>query len=290
MTISITAPARRTGSVQCLSGTQLHRMIYDDWGDPDNPEVVVCVHGLTRNRRDFELLASALADRFRVIAPDVAGRGESDWLRDPANYAVPVYMQHMVVLLARLACARVHWVGSSMGGLIGMGLASLDEAPIRRLVLNDIGPRLELGALARIAGYVGHAPVFASLAEAEACIRAISSGFGHLPDEAWHALSASSVRQDPEGWRMRYDPAIGDALRASLPALQSGLWSFYERIVAPVLVLRGAQSDLLTLATAEQMTRCGPKARLVEIPDTGHAPMLMKPHEIGLIREFLLEG
>lgn len=287
---STNTTAMRQHSVQCLSGTQLNRMVYSEWGDADNPDVLVCVHGLTRNRHDFDMLATALSDRFRVISPDVAGRGESDWLVDPAGYTVQLYVQHMIVLLGRLGVPRVYWLGTSMGGLIGMVLASLGNSPIRRLLLNDVGPVLEMEALERIAAYVGRAPVFQSLEEAETYIRSISAGFGQLSEAAWHALTESSVRHDPDGWRMRYDPAIGDTLRAALPTMQTVLWPLYDPIKAPVMVLRGALSDILSAQTATEMTQRGPKARLVVIPDTGHAPMLMKADEIALVREFMLEG
>lgn len=277
----------RHGSVLCMSGLQLHRMAYTDWGDPDNPDLVFCVHGLTRNARDFDRLAAALSPRYRVICPDVAGRGLSDWLLDPSGYVVPNYVSHMLTLLARSGAERIHWVGTSMGGLIGMGLAALDQSPIRSLVLNDVGPVLDAPALRRIGEYVGRAPRFASVEEAEAYMRRVGPGFGELDDEAWREITLSSIRQAGEGWCMRYDPAIGEVMRATVDTMDANLWPLWDRIRCPVLVLRGEHSDLLGSATLAEMTQRGPGARTVVIPATGHAPMLMKAGEIALVSDFL---
>lgn len=277
----------RSRSVSCLSGMQLHRMHYTEWGEASNPDVVICVHGLTRNARDFDMLAAALARRYRVICPDVAGRGLSDWLADPSGYAVLNYLSHMVTLLARSGAERVHWVGTSMGGLIGMCLAALENSPLRSLVLNDVGPVLDAPALQRISEYVGRAPSFASVEEAELYMRRVGPGFGVLGDEAWRAITLSSIRQDGDRWCMRYDPAIGDALRATLGAMDADLWQAWDRIRCPTLVLRGEQSDLLSSDTLAQMGQRGPCARGVLIPETGHAPMLMKADEIAQVSDFL---
>jgi pimeloyl-ACP methyl ester carboxylesterase len=270
-----------------MSGLQLHRMAYTDWGDPDNPDLVFCVHGLTRNARDFDRLAAALSPRYRVICPDVTGRGLSDWLLDPSGYVVPNYVNHMLTLLARSGAERIHWVGTSMGGLIGMGLAALDQSPIRSLVLNDVGPVLDAPALRRIGEYVGRAPRFASVEEAEAYMRRVGPGFGELDDQAWREITLSSIRQAGEGWCMRYDPAIGEVMRATVDTMDANLWPLWDRIRCPVLVLRGEHSDLLSSATLAEMTQRGPGARTVVIPDTGHAPMLMKAGEIALVSDFL---
>lgn len=279
----------RRGCVQCLSSGILHRMSYIEWGDAANPRVLVCVHGLTRNARDFDFLARVMADHYRVVCPDVAGRGESEWLRNKADYGVPTYLQHMLVLLAHLGVARVDWVGTSMGGLIGMSLAALPNAPIRKLVLNDAGAVVCARSLKRIAGYVGLAPQFASLAEAEVYMRQTFASFGELSDVQWRFLTEHSLRALPSGgWRVHYDPAIGDAMRASPIMFDLNLWNLYEAIHAPTLLIRGAESDLLTHKTAIEMTRRGPRAELVEIPKVGHAPMLMDEAQIALVRDFLL--
>lgn len=279
----------RRGSVQCLSSGVLHRMAYTEWGEPTNPRVLLCVHGLTRNARDFDPLARALADHYRVICPDVAGRGESDWLPNPADYGVPTYVQHMLALLAQLGIAQVDWVGTSMGGLIGMSLAALPNAPIRKLVLNDAGAVVSARSLQRIAGYVGLAPDFADLAEAEIYMRRTYAGFGALTDKQWRFLTEHALRPLPGGgWRMRYDPAIGEAMRASPILFDLNLWQLYDAIRAQTVLLRGAESDLLSHDTAAEMALRGPRAHLVEIPGVGHAPMLMDDIQIAIVRNFLL--
>ncbi|GAB2879046.1 alpha/beta hydrolase [Uliginosibacterium flavum] len=284
------SPGMRESGVQCLTSGQLHHMAYTEWGDPANPRVLLCVHGLTRNGRDFDELARALSRDYRVICPDVAGRGQSDWLANKNDYAVQVYVQHMLILLARLDVAQVDWLGTSMGGLIGMGLAALPDTPIRRLILNDVGPVLSAPALSRIGEYVGRAPLFASVEAAEQYLREVGPGFGKLSDDQWRALTVSGLRRDADGWRMRYDPAIGEVMRASPLKTDMLLWPMYDAIRAPTLVLRGVDSDLLTHTTAEAMSQRGPRAHIVEIAETGHAPMLMCAGQIEIVRNFLLEA
>lgn len=278
----------RRDHVQCLSSSQLHRMSYVEWGDPTNPRVLICVHGLTRNARDFDDLARALASEYRVVCPDIAGRGQSDWLSNKADYVVPVYMQHMVTLIARLGVSQVDWLGTSLGGLIGMGLASLEHSPIRSLFINDIGPVLLGPVVAQICESVGKAPTFANLAHATEYIRQVGYGFGKLSAEQWHHLSVHSVDQEEEGWKMVYDPAIGETLRAMSLENNIDLWSLYDAIHCPTAVMRGAESDLLPRVVADEMTRRGPRARLFEIPEVGHAPTLMDPAQIRVVKEFLL--
>lgn len=265
-------------------------MAYVEWGDPDNPRVLVCVHGLTRNARDFDDLARALSTHYRVVCPDVVGRGRSEWLKDPAGYGFPQYVSDMMVLLARLDVRNVHWFGTSMGGLIGMVLASQPDSPITRLVLNDVGPVITAESLQRIGEYVGKAPSFADLAEAEQYIRLVSAPFGNLTDAQWRHLTESSIRQGVDGrWVMCYDPAIGEPFRQAYLAHQNfDLWPIYDAIRCPTLVVRGAQSDLLSPETHAEMGRRGPKAQLVEIPEVGHAPMFLDEAQIRQAREFLL--
>lgn len=184
----------RERSVQCASPSGLHRMAYTEWGDPANPQVLVCVHGLSRNGRDFDDLARAMTDSHRVVCPDIVGRGRSDWLRDPSGYGVPQYVTDMMVLIARLDVETVQWLGTSMGGLIGMVLASLPGTPVSRLLLNDVGPAISSESIRRIGEYIGRAPRFAGLEEAERYIRAVSAPFGALSDTQWRALTESSVR------------------------------------------------------------------------------------------------
>lgn len=279
---------RRERSVQCISPHGLHRMAYVEWGKADNPRVLICVHGLTRNGRDFDDLARGLADEYRVVCPDVVGRGRSDWLGVKGSYGFPQYMADMMTLIARLDVEEVHWLGTSMGGLIGMLLASLPHSPIRRLVLNDVGPVIAAAALARIGEYVGRAPRFASMDEAEAYVRAISAPFGPLTDEQWRHLTRYSVRPLGEGeFCMIYDPALGDAFRAQ-PEADIELWAAWDRIRCPTLAIRGSESDLLSRETLHEMACRGPQASVVEIAGIGHAPMLMDAVQIELVRSFLL--
>lgn len=280
----------RAGSVQCASPAGLHHMRYVEWGAADNPKVVLCVHGLTRNARDFDFIASALAQDYRVVCPDVVGRGRSDWLRDKGLYAIPQYVSDMVTLIARLNVEKVDWVGTSMGGLIGMTLAAQMGSPIRRMVLNDVGPLLAASALKRIGTYVGKHFQFATLAEAEAHVRKVHAPFGLLTDEQWQHLTRWSVKPGPagdgKGFVFHYDPGIGDAFRLAPMLMDVNLWPLYEQIKCPVLALRGGDSDLISHATLEAMAQRGPKAQILEFPGIGHAPTLMSEAQIAPIRDF----
>lgn len=280
----------RAGSLRCLSPKGFHRMAYTEWGARGCARVVLCVHGLTRSGRDFDRLAAALAGAgCRVVCPDVVGRGQSDWLADPADYGFPQYMADMTVLLARLEAEEVDWVGTSMGGLIGMMLAAQPRTPLRRLVLNDVGPFLPKAALARIATYAGRDPRFANAAAAQAYLREVHADFGELGDADWRHLTETSIAPAGErgGVRLRYDPAIGAAFR-DRPLEDVDLWPVWDRVSCPSLVLRGARSDLLTPETAAEMARRGPGAEVVEITGCGHAPALMDAGQIGLVRDWLL--
>jgi pimeloyl-ACP methyl ester carboxylesterase len=281
----------RLQHVQCLGAKGLHRMAYWEWGDPENPRAVVCVHGLSRQGRDFDTLARALAGEFRVVCPDVVGRGKSDWLVDPAGYQIPAYVADMVTLVARLDVERVDWVGTSMGALIGLGLAALPKSPVARLVLNDIAPAIEPAAVARICTYLGAPVRWNTLDEAADAMWAISQGFGPHSREQWLALTRPMVVEEGGQLRPHYDPGIAVPVRAVTPELAKAgeaiLWAAYDSLRIPVLLLRGAQSDLLSHATAETMTRRGPKARLVEFEGVGHAPTLVAPDQIAVVQEFL---
>jgi len=278
---------------QGLSPQGFHRVSYTEWGDASARRIVLCVHGLTRNARDFDTLAQALESDYRVICPDVVGRGQSEWLADKNGYGYPQYLADMAALIARVTerlgpHARIDWVGTSMGGLIGMLLAALPGNPIRRLVMNDVGPLVPRAALARIGLYVGKAPRFASVEDAERHVRYVSAPFGPLTDDQWRHLTLHNLRRDEDGtWRMSYDPGIA-APFANLPAQDIDLWDTWDRIACPVLVVRGKESDLLLPATASEMMRRSPKAKLVEFAGIGHAPMLMAADQVAAIREFLL--
>lgn len=268
-------------------------MAYKEWGDPENPATLVCVHGLTRVSDDFDALAAELCGAYRVVCPDVVGRGRSDRLRDPLHYQVPQYVADMVTLLARLNVESVYWIGTSMGGLIGMILASLPGSPIRKLLLNDIGPTLNVPALARIGEYIGQPIRFATLEQGVEYVRQISLSFGPHTDAQWRKLAADVLRQDAEGqWTFGYDPALGIAMRGmteqDVHQAEAQLWAAYDGISCPTLLLRGAESDLLSRETAQAMTQRGPKAALIEIPGVGHAPTFVDPAQIAIARKFLL--
>ena len=283
------APRRR--SVQCASPRGLHRIAYLEWGDPRNRDVVICVHGITRVARDFDELARALCGRFRVVCPDMAGRGDSDRLADPMLYGAPQYVSDAVTLIARLDVETISWVGTSMGGLIGMALAALPGTPVSRLLLNEAGPVVSKASLERIATYIGRVPAFTSVEEAEKYIRTVSASFGPHTDAQWRFLTEVWLRKAEDGtYRAHYDPRIGEPFRAGLPDKDLELWPLYEAIRCPTLVLRGADSDLLSRETTARMAARGPKARVVEIPGVGHAPTLMSPDQVSVVRQFLIEG
>jgi pimeloyl-ACP methyl ester carboxylesterase len=285
----------RIKTVQCLSPAGLHTMAYKEWGDSRNANVLVCVHGVTRVSDDFDRLALALCEHYRVICPDVVGRGRSSRLRDPKHYQLPQYVSDMVTLVARLDVDKADWFGTSMGGLIGMGFASLPGNPIRKLVLNDIGPTLNSPAISRISEYIGQDVRFANFEEAENYIRAISMGFGPHTDEEWRKIASDVLRQDQQGrWIRHYDLNLAVPFKASTPEstkqAETALWAAYDAINCPTLLVRGAESDLLTHNVAQEMTRRGPKARLVELAGVGHAPTFMHADQIAIAKDFFLDN
>jgi pimeloyl-ACP methyl ester carboxylesterase len=279
----------RSGAVRYLLAGAFHRMAFVAWGDPAAP-AVVCVHGLTRNGRDFDALAEALSDQFHVICPDLPGRGESDWLADPMLYQA----QHYVTALAHLLAAvgrDVAWVGTSLGGICGMIVAAASGSPINRLILNDVGPFIPAAALGRIRDYMlasGASPLmtrFPDLDAIERHLRLVHAPFGPLSDAQWASLARSSARALPGGrYAMHYDPRIAEPLRGHAP-VDVDMWPLWERIRAPVLAIRGEASDLLLPETLARMRDSGAEA--LEIPDTGHAPALMDPSQIAAVRRFL---
>ncbi len=292
--------------VPCADPWGGHRMAYWGWGDPAAPRVVVCVHGLSRQGRDFDVLAQALVDAaggaVRVVCPDVAGRGRSDWLREPQGYALPTYAADMVALLAQLHAqapvADLSWFGTSMGGLIGIAVAGTPKlplpAPVRRLLLNDVGPAVQWQAIQRIGGYIGQTGRFATLQEAADAMRAVSAGFGPHTPEQWMALSGPMVKASPDGaLTLHYDPAIAVPVKAMTEAQaregEAALWALYDGITAQTLVTRGAQSDLLSRDTALAMAQRGPRAALVEFEGVGHAPTFVAPDQVRVATDFLLQ-
>ncbi|RWA45594.1 alpha/beta hydrolase [Cupriavidus sp. UYMSc13B] len=284
----------RLGFVQCISPAGLHRMAYHEWGDPANPRVLVCAHGLTRTGRDFDAVASALCGDYRVVCPDVAGRGRSEWLADANGYVVPQYVSDMVTLIARLNVEKVDWFGTSMGGLIGMGLAGLPKSPVRKLLLNDVGPKLAPSAVERIGAYLGLPVRFKTFEEGLAYLQTISASFGRHAPEQWRELNAAILKpvQGTDGleWGLHYDPQLAVPFRKSTPeaiaAGEAALWRSFEAIEGPVLVVRGAQSDLLLRETVAEMVARGKHVSSVEVPDVGHAPTFVDPAQIAIARQF----
>ncbi|GLS12875.1 alpha/beta fold hydrolase [Hydrogenophaga electricum] len=293
--IDVSGPAAQAGDVR--------RMAWWFWPSREPARsVVVCVHGLTRQGRDFDVLAGALSHQAHVVAVDVAGRGHSDWLADPMGYQVPTYAADLGQLLhhlrQRFPGLPVDWVGTSMGGLIGMTLAAQPALAPRRLVLNDVGPVIEWEALRRIADYLGRSPTFSSEAEGVRYLVQIAAGFGLHSDAEWHALSAPMLRLREGIWGLHYDPTIAVPVQALMAldetssrqavlAGEAALWALYDRIEAPTLLLRGADSDLLTRETADAMSRRGPKARCVEFACVGHAPSLVPADQVAAVCAFL---
>ncbi len=276
--------------IQCLSPSGLHNMHYTEWGARDHPRIVICAHGLTRNCRDFDTLAQSLESNFRVVCPDIVGRGRSDWLADKQHYGLPQYLTDINALIARLTAdgpREILWVGTSMGGMIGMLLASLPRTPVRKLVLNDVGTLIPKASLERIGKYVGKAPAFKTLEETNVYVRTVSASFGPHTEAQWDHLTRHNAKQNADGtWTMNYDPGIALPFQKN-PISDIELWDTYDRITCPTLLLRGADSDLLLKDTALAMTQRGPKARLVEFTGVGHAPMLMADNQIKAVRTFL---
>jgi pimeloyl-ACP methyl ester carboxylesterase len=301
--------------VNCPDAAGGHRMAYCQWGDATSDHVVVCVHGLSRQGRDFDVLAQALCEAarqqqrtIRVVCPDVVGRGESDWLKDPMGYQVPAYADDMVALLAQLHVRSpintLDWVGTSMGGLIGIvvcGSAAswppdMGVPVVRRLVLNDVGPAIEWQAIVRIGQYLGQAGYFDTEEDAADAMLAVSKGFGPHTPAQWLALSRPMlrpVRGDADSpLRLHYDPAIAGPFKlATEESTRQGetiLWQLYDQISAQTLLLRGAHSDLLSVETARAMTERGPRAQLVEFEGVGHAPTIVAQDQIETVTGFLL--
>jgi pimeloyl-ACP methyl ester carboxylesterase len=249
------------------------------------------VHGLTRSSRDFDQLARSLCAQFRIVCPDVAGRGDSERLADPKHYTWAQYVADMVTLIARLDVEAVNWLGTSMGGLVGMALAAQSGNPVRKLILNDAAPVIAKAALERLAAYVGQELSFATLEEAEKYVRTISAPFGPHSDAQWRFLTETWVRRAEDGrLRPHYDTRIVEVFRATMPEKDMELWQLYDAVRCPTLLVRGEQSDLVSQQTAAEMARRGPKARVAEIRGVGHAPTLLHPDQIAVVSDFLLKG
>lgn len=278
----------QTNTFPALTPHGFYRISYTEWGEAHNDRVVLCVHGMTRNGRDFDFLAGALQNDCRVVCPTMLGRGDSEWLPVKEDYDYPHYCAHMAALMARLFVDQVDWVGTSMGGLIGMILAAMPNSPIRRLVMNDVGPFISTAAIERIAAYVGADVRFPTLAEAERYIREINGTFGPLTDQQWQHIVRYYTRRTAQGeFRLAYDPHIAWILEKK-PREPVDLWFLWDAVRCPVLLLRGKESDVLTADGAREMLRRKPATRLVELDGIGHAPALMSEAQIALVRDWLL--
>lgn len=274
--------------IQLDANTQLP-MHYQEWGEKDNPEVLICVHGLTRNSHDFDFLAKQLAKDFRVICPDIFGRGESQWLPTSHQYGYPVYLQQMRSFLDKLQLRRINWLGTSMGGLIGLMLNAQSPGLIERLILNDIGCTIPLKGLQQISAYIGKNMTFADMNQLESYLRTTYAGFGNLSDKHWLHLTtyASFCNQDNE-LQLAYDPVIATQFNndLSLQTEDIDLGDLWQPITMPCLLLRGSDSPLLSAACAQNMSQ-HPCCTLIEFAGVGHAPALMKKKQIAVVRDFL---
>lgn len=279
----------RENSVLSLSPHGFHRVAYFEWGEPANANVLLCAHGLTRRGRDFDFLARSLESKYRILCPDMPGRGRSEWLANKNDYDYVTYVATAASLVARSGADHLDWVGTSMGGLIGMMVAAQPNTPIRKLVLNDIGPFLPKAALDRIGSYVGTDPRYATFEELERAVREVSAPFGPLTDAQWRFLAEHYARQLPDGqWTSHYDPGIAVNIRKAVPAQDIDLWAVWDQIKCPVLVIRGAESDLLTAETAERMKQRSAPTEVVALPGIGHAPALLADDQIKIVRDWLL--
>ncbi len=276
-----------TDSVRCLNPAGFHRMVYHEWGSAENDRVIICVHGLARNSRDFDELAAALAKDYRVICPDIVGRGESDWLPQGQVYGLPQYMNDITTLLARINVAQVDWIGTSMGGIIGMCLAALPQSPIKRLLLNDIGAFIPSAALQRISGYLGDKQ-FASIDEVEAYMRSTYVAFRGLTDRQWqHLVQHGCKALEGGGYRLHYDPAIAAATAAAADQ-DVDLWPVWSLVDIPQLLIWGEESDVLQAETVRKM-QANDKLDLYAVPGVPHVPSLMEPEQIRRVQDWLRE-
>ncbi|MEY3799334.1 MAG: hypothetical protein RLZZ406_635 [Pseudomonadota bacterium] len=276
--------------VQCIDGDSTHRMAYHAWGNPRNPKVLLCVHGLTRRGSDFKTLAEAMCEDYYVVCPDIVGRGDSDRLSNPMQYAVPQYVADIAQLVKTLGVSQVDWLGTSMGGLIGMVYAAMPNSPIRKMLINDVGPKIEAQAIARLGSYVGQPFSFANRADALNRLNTICASFGeHTPDE-WETYNGPMLIERNGLWIMHYDPDIAVPFASVNPLMakagEMAMWQAFKQIHIPMLIVRGAQSDLLSADTVAQMCKVNSYTRSIEIPNVGHAPAFVKKEQIALAQEF----
>lgn len=269
-----------------------HKIVYSEWGDVHNP-VVVCVHGLTRNRHDFDWLAEDLSKNYRVICPDLVGRGDSDTLQDSSFYSYPQYLSDLNTLIARLNVEKVIWLGTSLGGILGMILASFPSSPIKKLILNDIGAIISGVGLKRISQFASSPGVFQSTEAASSYFKKNHlQGIGEVSPEVWKKLLQNSVRwiEKEHVWKPTYDPAVAHSFHRD-QAIDADFMSCWEEIICPVLILRGQLSDMLTEETAHQMVATAKSTiKLIELPGIGHPPSLTTPKQIKMIHDWIKEG
>ena len=276
--------------VTCTSPDGTHRMAYHAWGNPSNPKVLVCVHGLTRRGSDFKTLAQAMSNDYYVVCPDVVGRGDSDRLKNPMLYAVPQYVADMASLIKHLGVSQIDWFGTSMGGLIGMVYASMPKNPIRRMLINDVGPRIEPEAIKRLGSYVGQPFSFTNRADALQRLNEICASFGSHTPEEWEIYNGPMLVQKDGFWVMHYDPDISVPFASVNPIMakagEMAMWHAFKQIHIPMLIVRGSESDLLSAQTVAEMCKVNPYIRSIEIPGVGHAPAFVKSEQVALAKEF----
>ncbi|QWE25570.1 alpha/beta fold hydrolase [Polynucleobacter sp. AP-Elch-400A-B2] len=276
--------------VTCTSPDGPHRMAYHAWGNPSNPKVLVCVHGLTRRGSDFKTLAEAMSQDYYVVCPDVVGRGDSDRLKNPMLYGVPQYVADMSNLIKQLNVTQVNWFGTSMGGLIGMVYAAMPKSPIRRMLINDVGPRIEPEAIKRLGSYVGQPFSFSNRADALQRLNEICASFGSHTPEEWEIYNGPMLVQKDGFWVMHYDPDISVPFASVNPIMakagEMAMWHAFKQIHIPMLIVRGGESDLLSAKTVAEMCKVNPHIRSIEIPQVGHAPAFVKSEQVALAKEF----
>lgn len=288
-----------------LSEEGFHRIAYSEWGNKSNLETpIVCVHGQTRNRHDFDTLAEYLSERGRhVFCPDIVGRGDSGWFKNPLHYTYEQYIADMNVLIARTDATQIDWVGTSMGGLLGMILASLPNSPIRRLVLNDVGPQIPIKGISRLWEYAGKDPDFSSIEEAKTYFKRIYADFGQLSDAQWQRFTETSIREIAPG---KFATTLDHGIK-TVPAKSKlawglllhphkalegtffdvNLWDIWYKLTCPVFVIHGKHSDILTASILHKMLQTHPNMEVLEILDAGHAPALLEQTQHEIIYQWL---
>lgn len=273
-----------SSTVFSLTPEGFHKMHYLEWGDSNQSETVFCVHGLSRNAHDFDFLASALSCDFRLLCPDIIGRGKSDWANNSAYYSYPQYLADMTALIARSNADKIHWIGTSMGGIMGLLLAIQPNSPIQSLIINDIGAFIPSDPLSKIIHYVKNPPHFPTKEKGGNYLRQILASFGSLSEDQWLHLAEHGLEPHHEGgYRLAYDPRIVDTASAEA----ADLWYIWEQIQCPVLLIRGERSEVFPKDVLSRMKEIKPHIDVVEFSNTGHAPSLMDPQQIEVIHQWL---